>query len=314
MLNIKNNSSGFFDLQVNGYAGIDFNQNDVNRDDLHKACVRLKKDGVKGILATLITANIEDMKIRLRQIAQARESDPLVKDIIYGFHIEGPFLSPKPGYCGSHPTDLMMSANTDVMNELLEAANGLTRIVTLAPELDNKNSLIKMLTDKGIVVSAGHCNPTFDELRGAIDSGLTMYTHFGNGCPNSLPRHDNILQRVLSVRDKLWITFIADGIHIPFFALKNYLTLVGMEHSIIITDAISGAGAKPGIYKIGNMEIEIGIDRIVREIGKPSLAGSAVAMITSKQNLIEHVRLNEQQVEQLTCTNPKRAIGLIGSK
>ncbi len=308
---MPNNINDFFDLQVNGYAGIDFNQNGIKTDDLHKACSRLKDDGVSGILATIITANADDMKIRLRQIVQTREHDPLVREIIYGFHIEGPFLSPEQGFCGAHPTDLMMPANQDIMNELLDAASGLTRIVTLAPELDKGYQIIQSLTEKGIVVSAGHCNPSLDELSAAIDSGLSMYTHFGNGCPNKLPRHDNILQRVLSLRKKLWITFIADGIHVPFFALKNYLSLVGMERSIIISDAMAAAGAEPGIYKMGQMEVEIKANRISELADKSSLAGSATDMTTIKQNLIKHIGLNIQQVAQMTSLNPKRAIGLI---
>jgi len=311
MLNKKIDYNGFFDLQVNGYAGIDFNQNDLAQDDLHKACARLKDDGVSGILATIITANVNDMKIRLRQIVQARENDPLVKEIIYGFHIEGPFLSPKPGFCGAHPSSLMMPAIEDVMNNLLDAASGLTRIVTLAPEVDKRNQLTQELVDKGIVVSAGHCNPSLDELRAAIDSGLSMYTHLGNGCPNILPRHDNIIQRVLSLREKLWITFIADGIHIPFFALKNYMSLVDLERSIIISDAIAAAGAEPGIYKMGTAEVKVEADKVSQLADKSSLAGSAADMISIKQNLIRYIGLNEEQVKQLTNVNPRRAIGLI---
>ena len=78
-------------------------------------------------------------------------------------------------------------------------------------------------------VSAGHCNPTKEEIEGAIDNGVTMFTHLGNGCPMTLERHDNIIQRILNVSDRMWITFIADGVHIPFYTLNNYLKIIPPE-------------------------------------------------------------------------------------
>jgi N-acetylglucosamine-6-phosphate deacetylase len=314
MTNNSKQKNGFFDLQVNGYAGIDFNKCDITTENLHRACSRLKKDGASGILATIFTAEKNEMTACLKRIVQARENDPLVKEIICGFHIEGPFLLPELGYCGAHPINFMIPAKEDVINELLDAADGLTRIVTLAPEVDKNNRVTEKLVANGIVVAAGHCNPTSDQLKSAIDSGLSMFTHLGNGCPNILPRHDNILQRVLSLRDKLWITFIADGIHIPFFALKNYLSLVGVDKSIIVSDAIAAAGAKPGIYTMGHTEIKIESDGISQLANKSSLAGSTADLQTIKQNLITHIGLSKQQMLQLTSVNPKRAIGLVEAK
>ena len=115
------------------------------------------------------------------------------------------------------------------MQRLLDAAGGLTRMVTLAPECDPWLAVTKQLARQGICVAAGHCNPTLDQLDAALDAGLSMFTHLGNGCPLQLHRHDNIIQRVLSRAGKLWISFIADGIHIPWLALGNYLAMTGME-------------------------------------------------------------------------------------
>ncbi|MEN8229812.1 MAG: N-acetylglucosamine-6-phosphate deacetylase [Bacteroidota bacterium] len=300
--------NGFIDLQVNGYAGIDFNQNDLAAEDMHKACAKLKEDGVKGILATIITASIKDMSIRLRRIAELREQDPLVKEMILGIHIEGPFLSLSPGFRGAHPEAHICPASVDTMKLLLDAADGLTRIVTLAPEADVNYHVIRMLARDGITVSAGHCDTSLNELKAAIDAGLTMYTHLGNGCPEVLHRHDNIIQRVLSLGNQLWLCFIADGIHIPFYVLRNYLDQVGFEKSIIVTDAMAGAGAVPGKYWISNMQLEVGADRIVREPGKTSFAGSAIEMSRSYKNLITEIGLSEASAQRLTNENPIKSI------
>ncbi len=301
---------GYFDLQVNGYAGVDFNQNDLSPEDLHNACAKLKEDGVQGILATIITASPNDMINRLQNLTHLREQDKLVKKIIFGIHIEGPFISKEPGYRGAHPVKSIKSADTELLKLLLDAADGLTKIVTLAPEIDDNFRMIKMLAKKDITVSAGHCNPDMDELQGAIDSGLSMFTHLGNGCPANLDRHDNIIQRVLSFKDQFWLCFIADGIHIPFFVLKNYIDLAGYEKTIIVTDAMAAASAPPGNYYLSNLQLEVGNDYVVRESGKLNFSGSATTMQQSQNNLMKYLGLNDEQCRQLTNENPMKVIGM----
>jgi N-acetylglucosamine-6-phosphate deacetylase len=187
---------GYFDLQVNGYAGVDFNGDSLTDEQLVEACVRLRRDGVAGILATVISDQLDAMCGRLQRIAQICERSPEVRQMVWGVHIEGPFLNEQPGYVGAHPPAAMRSAEPDAMQRLLDAAGGLARLVTLAPERDPGLRVTRLLADRGIVVSAGHCDPTRDELLAAIDAGLTMFTHLGNGCPLLLHRHDNIIQRV----------------------------------------------------------------------------------------------------------------------
>ena len=75
-----------------------------------------------------------------------------------------------------------------------------------------------------------------------------MFTHLGNGCPLLLDRHENVIQRVLSLSDQLWITFIADGAHLPFYVLGNLLHAVGVERALVLTDATAAAGMGPGQY------------------------------------------------------------------
>ena len=298
--------TGFYDIQVNGYAGVDFNQNNLSAKDFHKACVQLKDDGVKGILATIITADFVDMKTRLNNIVRYQNEDPLINEVVNGIHIEGPFLNSEQGFRGAHPGESIIEGDLELMAELLEAAGGTTKIVTLAPEKDQNLRVTRMLTDKGITVSAGHCNPSLKQLHQAIDAGLSMFTHFGNGIPNDLHRHYNILQRVLSVREHLWICYIGDGIHIPFFALKNYLDLTGTDRSIVITDCMAGAAAPPGRYTISHIELDVGDDGVVREPGKENFAGSSATMKKCYDNLTKDMGLSENDARILTMDNPRK--------
>lgn len=302
------NDGGFFDLQVNGYIGVDFNSDDLNGEDLHRACLQLAEEGNTGILATVITDKIEVMAQRLRRLVELRASDSLAQRLITGIHIEGPFLNPLPGYRGAHPEDAIHPASVDEMEQLLEAASGLTRLVTLAPEHDTDFQVTRLLAAQGIVVSAGHCDPSLTVIDAAIDAGLTMFTHLGNGCPMMMHRHDNIIQRVLSRSDQLWICFIGDGVHVPFFALRNYLRVTGTERAIIVTDAMAAAGLGPGRYSLGRWEVEVGEDGAAWAPDRSHLVGAAITMPQCAANLKNHLGFSDAAVQQLTGDNPRTAI------
>lgn len=298
----------YLDLQVNGYGGVDFNQDDLSPDGLHLACQAMRRDGVDTALATIITDHIEPMANRLRRLVDLREKDDLARSVIAGFHIEGPFLSPVDGYRGAHPLDAITQASQPALDQLLDAAAGLTRIVTLAPEQDPGLAATRQLARQGITVSAGHCNPSADQLDAAIDAGLCMFTHLGNACPMQLHRHDNIIQRVLARADKLWLCFIADGVHIPFFALQNYLHTAGMDRCIIVSDAMAAAGLGPGDHTIGPWQVHVGEDLAAWAPDKSHLLGSAMSMQQAAVNLKTHLHLSDAQIDRLTNQNPRAAI------
>jgi N-acetylglucosamine-6-phosphate deacetylase len=303
-------SDGFFDLQVNGYGGVDFNQDNLNAADLHRACERLEDDGVIGILATIITDDVSAMSRRLSVLTALRERDPVVQRIIQGIHIEGPFLNEADGFRGAHPLDAIRPADVDSMARLLDAAGGLTRVVTLAPERDAAMAVTGFLASQGIVVSAGHTDATIEDLHRAIDAGLSMFTHVGNGCPMLMHRHDNIVQRALSVADRLWLCFIADGAHVPFTALGNYLRLAGYDRSIVVTDAIAPAGLGPGRYKFGRWDLMVGEDMVSRAPDRSHFVGSGITMKQSAGNLHKSLGLSDTMIRKLTLDNPRAAAGV----
>jgi N-acetylglucosamine-6-phosphate deacetylase len=300
----------YFDLQVNGYAGVDFNGDDWTQPQLVAVCRRLRQEGVEGILATVITDRLPAMSRRLQRLVAAREQDAEIAGMVQGFHIEGPFLNEQAGYIGAHPAAAARPADVVAMQELLNAAGGLTRVVTLAPERDPGLRVTRMLSEQGIVVSAGHCNPTLETLDAALAAGLTMFTHLGNGCPLQMHRHDNIVQRVLSRAERLWIGLIADGVHVPFFALGNYMRAASLERCFVVTDAISAAGLGPGTFRLAGQTVVVD-DQLATWSGDRShLMGSAGTMPRTAQNLQQALGLSALQIELLTHRNPRSAIGL----
>ncbi len=302
---------GFFDLQVNGYAGIDFNGSPTEMDaaGMTALCRRLASQGVEGILATVITDELPLMCARIRRLAELHRTVPEIRSIVRGIHIEGPFINPNPGFRGAHPLDAICTASSEAADQLLDAGDGLVRLVTLAPEQDPGLQVTRMLASQDVIVSAGHTDASLHQLQGAIDAGLSMFTHVGNGCPAVMPRHDNIIQRALSLRKNLWLCFIADGAHIPWFVLRNYLDIAGLERTIVVTDCIVAADLGPGQYTFGRWDLNIGQDGVARSPDSSHLVGSTVTMPQSFTNLTTHLGLSGKEANRLLDENPRKALG-----
>jgi len=300
-----------FDLQVNGYNGADFNSDELTLAQLHGACAALEEDGCEGILVTFITDEVETICRRTARILRWRDEDQIVARVVRGFHIEGPFISPEPGYRGAHPLSAVRTADKDLAARILEVGEGLVKLVTLAPEQDPGGAVTAFLAGQGVVVSAGHCNPSLDQIEESIDQGLSMVTHLGNACPLQMHRHDNVIQRFLSFSDRLWCCFIADSVHVPSFTLRNYLRITGIDRAIAVTDAISAARLGPGRYRLAGWELEIGADGIARSPGGDHFVGSTATMPRVEQVLGEEVGLSSGEIHRLIDVNPRAALDLL---
>ena len=302
--------NGFVDLQVNGYAGVDFNSAiPLTDQQVVDVCERLKGDGVSRILATVITAPLDAMIARISRLANLIDQIPEVAEQIAGIHVEGPFINPADGFVGAHPRDSVCQANLDDANRLIDAGGSHVRLVTLAPERDDAAKVTRSLSDRGIVMAAGHSDASIDQLNESIDSGLKLFTHLGNGCPGLMHRHDNIVQRVLSLSDRLAISFIADGHHVPMFALANYFHRVPEEKTIIVTDAISAAGLPPGRYELSDQIVEVDPDRAAWAAGREHFAGCATTMPEMVDILKQRIGATDSQIERWTIANPARLLG-----
>ena len=141
-----------------------------------------------------------------------------------------------------------------------EAGRGHVRMVTLAPERDPGYATTSFLASRGILVAAGHCDPSLECLREACAAGLSCFTHLGNGCPHLLPRHDNVIQRVLACDELPFVTLVADGVHLPTFLLRTILRVLGPRRAIVVSDATAAAGMGPGSFRLGGREVVVGED------------------------------------------------------
>jgi len=298
-----------FDLQVNGYGGIDFQQDELTNDDLLVAVRGLRQAGCTRFLLTLVTDEWSRLTARLRHLRRLRSQSPELQAAIAGWHIEGPFLSEEPGFHGAHDPALMFSPRPEHIHELRSITEQDHLLLTIAPERGGAIPAIRLAASLGIKVSLGHTNATGDILRQAMRARASAFTHLGNGCPRELDRHDNIIWRVLETPG-LNVSLIPDAIHVspPLFRLLH--RSLGWERIFYVSDAMSAAGMPPGRYKLGKWELEVGKDQVVRQPGKPLFAGSALRPIDGIVRAAQMLDCSWSEIWPRFSAMPARLMGL----
>lgn len=293
--------TSLFDIQVNGFAGVDFQQPGLSPVDVRKAVNGLAEHGTRRFFLTLITDGIASLCTNLKTIERLRKNDPIVSEAICGYHIEGPWLSPEPGYRGAHDPRHMGPPSIADFDRLQEAAAGHIKLLTLAPELPGSSEVIRHVVRSGVQISLGHTNAVDSDIDAAIESGARFCTHLGNGVPTEMHRHNNVTQRLLA-RDELTAFFIPDGIHLPPFVLKNFFRAKPRGKALFTTDCMAAAGASPGRYRLAHHELEVGEDRMVVSPGTSTFAGSALAPDEGVRNIRDWLGLDDRESRRLFST------------
>jgi len=296
------------DLQVNGFAGVDFQQDDLTVEHLLTAARGLRAAGCTRFLLTLITDEWPRLIRRLKQLRELRATSPELRRAIAGWHLEGPFLSAEPGYCGAHDPDLMLDPTPDHVRELRAITGTDPLLLTLAPERNGAVEAVALASSLGIKVSLGHTNASAALLQAAVQAGATGFTHLGNACPQLLDRHDNILWRVLDTPG-LTVSLVCDGIHVAPGLFRIIHRLLGAGSIFYVTDAMAAAGSPPGRYALGSSELEVGADGIVRRPGQSNFAGSALRPIDGVMRAARRLARPWREVWDGFSVRPARWMG-----
>jgi N-acetylglucosamine-6-phosphate deacetylase len=294
---------GFIDLQINGFAGADFNSPSEPPEHIAIAIRAAFSTGVTRLFPTIITGPPEDMLGALRNLARAREV------LEYGpameaFHVEGPHISPEDGPRGAHPKQWVRPPDFDEFRRWQDAAGGRVRIVTVAPEWPGSTRYIEQITGEGAIAAIGHTRATPEQIRDAVAAGATLSTHLGNGA-GSKDRRDPFIAEQLA-QDRLAASFIVDRHHLPDEFLRRALEAKGIERSVLITDAVAPAMFSPGRYTLGGAELELHQDGRVTLAGGVRLAGSSLRMDHAVANVIERAGATLRQAIVMATTNPAR--------
>ncbi|MGA3398778.1 MAG: amidohydrolase family protein [Acetobacteraceae bacterium] len=296
-------TTGLIDLQVNGYAGVDFNDPALDAAALDHALHSMLRAGVTTCLPTLITAPEAALAERFAALDRAVANSRLGPLMVPGFHLEGPFLNPAPGFAGCHPPTAMLPPDPGLLMRLAAPLARPILLLTLAPEQPGGMALIAWARQRAMLVAIGHSAADDATVADAARAGAALSTHLGNALPHTLPKFRNPLIAQLA-EDRLAASFIADGIHIPLPALKVLLRAKGLSRAVLVTDATTAAAAPPGLYRFAGRSIEHAADGSVREPGSDVLAGSALCLDQAVRNLVAWGLAAPAEAVRLASANP----------
>src|SRR5580704_1525890 len=296
---------GWIDIQVNGFAGVDYNQPDAPHGEIAHSIHALFATGVTRFYPTVITGAPADMESALRNLAHAKDSLP-EGGAIEGFHVEGPHIGIDDGPRGAHPKRWVRNPDFDEFRRWQDATANRIRIVTLSPEWPEAIRYIERVVAEGVVASIGHTSATAGQIAAAVSAGASLSTHLGNGAHAVMRRHPNYIWDQLA-EDRLMADFIVDGIHLGANFLKAALRAKGIERSVLVTDAAAPAGAAPGRYYLGEQAVDLTPDHRVVLAGQDKLAGSALRMDRGVENLMRMAGLSLADAVRMATVNAARA-------
>ena len=261
---------GFVDLQVNGFAGVDFLA--ASGEDYARAGEALLLTGVTSYQPTFITAAESTLLEALRAMPENGGRPRII-----GAHVEGPFLSEER--MGTHPREHRRDPDLALLDRILDTAR--VTEFTLAPELPGAAPLIGRLLERGVVVSAGHTNATAAEAHEAFDLGVSTVSHLFNAMRPFRSRDPGIIGVALTRRD-VFVQLIVDGHHLADETVLLVWAAAG-DRLALVSDATAGASIGGGTYQLGDVEIEVAGGVPMREDGV--LAGTVLTMIDAVRNL-----------------------------
>jgi len=289
---------GFMDLHGHGGGGFSFDDGPAG---IAGALATHRAHGTTRSVISLVAIPIATLRTSLAEIADIADADPLV----LGSHLEGPFLS--PGQPGAHNTDFLREPTPAAVDELLEAARGTLRQITIAPELPNALEAIDVLVEAGVVVAVGHSNATFEQTREAFDRGARIVTHAFNAMPGIHHRAPGPLVAAFE-DDRVTIELILDGQHVhPDVAAMVFASAAGRV--ALISDAMAAAGSVDGDYDLGSLRVTVREGLALLE-GTTTIAGSTLTQDVALRLAIQRAGVAPSAAVKALTHTPARALGL----
>ncbi len=306
---------GFIDLQVNGFAGVDYNDPATPAEAIAASIRAMFTTGVTRFLPTIITGSEDRITGALRNLTRAKDElqrkNAPEAEAMAGFHVEGPHISPETGPRGAHPLEHIRPPDIEEFQRWQEAADGNIRLITISPEWEQTPDYVRAVVSTGVVVSIGHTKATAEQIQATVAAGATMSTHLGNAAHPVLPKTQNYIWDQLA-EARLTASFIVDGIHVPGTFLKAALRAKGIERTVLVTDAVMPAMCEPGPYKLGQVDVELREDGSVVLRGETRLAGSALRMDRAIGNAVRLGGISLHEALSTATVNPARVGRLAG--
>ncbi len=294
---------GFIDVHTHGAYG--FDTNDGEPGGLRDWMRRIPEEGVTAILPTTVPQMPDVLSKAGANVARVVEEGYEGAEIL-GIHFEGPYLDME--YKGAQPPEAIAKPTVEQFRMYQEAAHGLIKYITMAPEHDPEFALTRYCSSHGVVVSMGHSSATYDQALMGIANGAMSMTHVYNGMTPYHHRKPGLVGTAFRVRD-IHGEIICDGCHSHLAALNNYFAAKGRDYAIMISDSLRAKHCPPGgDYELGGHPIEIGEDGLARLKGTDTIAGSTLYMNRGLKILVEDAMVPFDAALNSCTLNPARAL------
>ena len=272
----------------------------------------LATHGVTGYFPTTVAAPLDATYAALERLADTIEAAQATSPAngtaarALGIHLEGPFLSHKRR--GVHPPEYLIAPTLEVFERLWQAARGQVRMMTIAPEIPGAMEVITEAARRNVCVSIGHSDAQLPAAQAAVKAGARHATHTFNAMRPLDHRDPGIIGEVLT-DGQLSADIIADGIHVAPEVVRLFLQAKGIEHAVLITDAISATGMPDGRYQLGPITVDVKDGKCT---SNGSLAGSVLTMDRAVRNVTQFAGWSLQNAVRAATLNPARSAGLAG--
>ena len=290
---------GFVDTQVNGGGGVLFND-DPSVDSIVEIGRAHRRYGTTGFLPTLIS---DDLDVVLQAVRAVQTAMEIGVPGVLGIHIEGPYLNEERK--GVHDVTKLRWLDEDALG-LLTALNGGRTLVTLAPERTSPQ-VIRKLADAGIIISAGHTNGTYEEIKDALSQGLTGFTHLFNAMSQLTGREPGAVGAALDDPNS-WCGIIVDGHHVDPVVLRIALRSKRADRFMLVTDAMPSVGAPKKSFTLQGRQISVADNKAVDEHGR--LAGSDIDMASAVRNAVAMLGIELEQSLRMASRYPAEFLRL----
>jgi len=298
---------GFIDTHFHGSGGDDVMANGA--EGIRRISRALLKYGTTGYLATTIAARHEELMRAVEDTIAAEENDPIAAEIL-GLHIEGPYINPK--FKGAQPEWGIREPNFDECNQLLDAAAGRIKIMTIAPELPGGLEMIRMLARAGVAPSVGHSEADYDTALAAIEAGATRATHLFNAMSGVHHRKPGLAAAVMN-EPGVCAEMICDGVHVNPRMVSLAWRAKGREGMTLVTDATAAQGVGDGVFTLGDFQIQVR-GPLCTLMDGVTIAGSVLTMSRAVGNAVAFTGMSLIDAAHTASLAPAEVCGVADRK
>ncbi len=294
---------GFIDQHIHGAKG--FDAMDGTYEALEGISLALPKEGTTAYLATTMTQSPENINNALKAVKEYKELNKPEGALVLGVHLEGPFIS--TSMIGAQPLEYVANPNVEIFKKYQEVSGNNIRLVSLAPEVEGGEELVKYLKETGVVASLGHTAAGYNDVEKAVKAGATNVTHTYNAQKAYHHRDIGTVGAALLL-DELNCELICDTIHVSVPAIKMVVKNKPHDKVTLITDAMRAKQLEDGISELGGQTVIVKNGEARLENG--ALAGSVLLMNHAVKNVVEKCGVSFTDAIDMASINPARNLGV----